>query len=51
VRAKFGEHGVRRLVVAEPGGPLLGIIAWADLAPRATDAGLGQVVSDVVERP
>ena len=51
VRAKFGEPGVRRLLVAEPGGPLLGILAWADLAPRATDAGLGQVVADVVEQP
>jgi CBS domain-containing protein len=51
VRAKFGEHGVRRLLVAEPGGPLLGIIAWADLAPRATDAGIGQVVSDIVGKP
>ena len=51
VRAKFGEHGVRRLLVAEPGGPLLGIIAWADLGPHATDAGIGQVVSEIVEKP
>jgi CBS domain-containing protein len=51
VRAKFGEHGVRRLLVAEPSGPLLGILAWADLAPRATVAGLGEVVANVLEKP
>jgi hypothetical protein len=51
VRAKFGEHGVRRLLVVGPGGPLLGILAWADLAPRATVAGLGEVVADVLEKP
>jgi hypothetical protein len=30
---------------------LIGIIAWADLAPYTTDSEIGEVVSDVVEQP
>jgi hypothetical protein len=37
--------------VADPGRPLLDIIAWADLAAHAPEGSVGRVVSDVVERP
>ena len=49
VRAKFGEHGVRRLVV-DSVGQLLGIIAWADLVRHLPDGNVGRVVSEVVEQ-
>jgi CBS domain-containing protein len=32
VRAKFGEHGIGRLLVCDSAGQVLGIIAWTDLA-------------------
>jgi len=50
VRAKFGEHGVRRLLVVASAGQLQGIIAWADLAQHLPDGSVGRVVSEVVER-
>ncbi len=49
VRSKFGEHGVRRPLVADSAGQLHGIIAWADLAPHLPEGSVGRVVSDVVE--
>jgi CBS domain-containing protein len=49
--AKFGEHGVRRLLVAGRDGQLAGIVAWSDVAPYAADQELGRAVSEVVERP
>ena len=51
VKDAFGAHAVRRLLVAEPGGPLLGIIAWADVAARLPDCAVGAVVTDVVQQP
>jgi CBS domain-containing protein len=51
LKDQFGAHGVRRLLVAEPGGPLLGIIAWADVASRLPDCEVGAVVTDVVQQP
>jgi CBS domain-containing protein len=51
VREQFGAHGVRRLLVADPSGQLLGIIALADIAPYLPDHDVGTVVSDVVQQP
>ncbi len=50
VRAKFGEHGVRRLLVVASAGQLQVIIAWADLAQHLPDGRVDRVVSEVVER-
>jgi CBS domain-containing protein len=51
VAAQFGAHGVRRLLVADAAGRLLGIIALADVAPYLPDQAVGSVVNDVVARP
>lgn len=51
LKGRFGDAGVRRLLVVDAEGQLQGIIAWADLAPRLSERGVGQVVSEVVEQP
>ena len=51
LKEQFASHGVRRLLVAEADGLLVGIIAWADVAPRLPDVEVGEVVSDVVQQP
>jgi len=51
LKEKFGSAGVRRLLVADADGRLLGIISWADLAPHASDRTVGHVVTEVVEQP
>ena len=38
---RFGDEGVRRLLVMDAKGDLLGIIAWADLAPHVPHRTLG----------
>lgn len=49
VEAQMGDLGLRRLLVVDSEGFLIGIISWADLAPRSTDREVGQVVTEVVE--
>jgi CBS domain-containing protein len=51
VKEQFGAHAVRRLLVADSSGQLLGIIALADIAPHLPDRDVGMVVGDVVEQP
>ena len=48
---RFGDEGVRRLLVMDAQGDLLGIIAWADLAPHVPHRTLGRAVDQVVEQP
>jgi len=48
---KFGDQGVRRLLVIDPHGVLLGIISWADVAPYVSDRTIGRTVTEVVEQP
>jgi CBS domain-containing protein len=48
VRDRFGEHGVRRLLVIDGQDQLVGIIAWADVAPYLDDCEVGTVVAEVV---
>ncbi len=48
VIGKFGDSGVRRLLVIDASDQLLGIISWADIAPYASDRTVGQVVTKVV---
>lgn len=48
---RFGDEGVRRLLVMDAKGELRGIIAWADLAPYVSHKTLGRAVDEVVEQP
>ena len=47
----FDAHAVRRLLVADSTGQLLGIISFADVAPYLSDLDVGHVVTDIVEKP
>jgi CBS domain-containing protein len=47
---RFGDKGVRRLLVMDAHGLLLGIIAWADVAPYVSDRAIGHAVTKVVEQ-
>ena len=51
IAAKFADKGVRRLLVIDPQGQLVGIIAWSDLAAYFPKQRVGQVVSDVIQHP
>jgi CBS domain-containing protein len=51
VRAACTEHSVRRVLVTDAQDQLLGIIAWADLAPALSDTEVGRVVSEVLTQP
>jgi CBS domain-containing protein len=44
-------HSVRRVVVVDSSGALVGIIGWADIARVISDRMLGQVVMDTVLSP
>ena len=41
-------QSVRRVLVVDPGGRLVGIIGWADVAPVLSDRIMGRLVTDVV---
>ena len=41
-------QSVRRLLVVDAAGRLVGIIGWADIAPVLSDRMMGRIVSDVV---
>lgn len=49
IAAKFADKGVRRLLVIDAAGQLVGIIAWSDIASYFPKQRIGQVVSDVIE--
>jgi CBS domain-containing protein len=51
IAGKFADKGVRRLLVIDTQGQLVGIIAWSDLAAYVPDQKVGRVVSDVVDHP
>ena len=51
IKEKFGAEGVRRLLVVDADGRLLGIVSWADLAPHVSERTVGHVVAGVVEQP
>ena len=50
VLERFGDRGVRRLLVIDAAGLLVGIIGWVDVAPYASDRKIGQTVTEVVEK-
>jgi CBS domain-containing protein len=45
----LGGRGVRRLLVVDGDGRLVGVLSWVDLVPHVSERGLGQVVSKIVE--
>jgi CBS domain-containing protein len=47
---KFGEERIRRLLVMDRNEMLLGIVAWADVAPYVSDCTIGHAVSEVVDK-
>jgi membrane protein len=49
VNAKFGQAGVRRLLVLDEKNELAGIISWADIVPYVSETSAGHVVSEVIE--
>jgi CBS domain-containing protein len=44
----LGGHGVRRLLVVDSEGRLVGVLSWADLAPHLSERGLGRTVSLII---
>ncbi|HEY2157013.1 MAG TPA: CBS domain-containing protein [Isosphaeraceae bacterium] len=51
IESTFAEKAVRRLLVTDASGLLVGIVAWHDVSPYTSAQKLGRVVSDVVEKP
>ena len=51
IEVLFGQKGIRRVLVVDAQERVVGIVAWADIAPYSSDPELGDVVSDVVEQP
>jgi len=51
IASKFSDKAVRRLLVIDSQNQLLGIIAWADLAPYLPDQRFGRMVEQIVEQP
>jgi CBS domain-containing protein len=49
IAARFSDKGVRRLLVIDAAGQLVGIIAWSDIAAYFPKQRIGQVVTDVVQ--
>jgi CBS domain-containing protein len=42
------DQGVRRVLVVDSAGQLLGIIGWADMAPILSERMMGRLVQDVI---
>ena len=49
--AMFVQEGVRRLLVVDSDGQLLGVIGWKDVGDELPKRVVGQVVSSIVEEP
>jgi CBS domain-containing protein len=47
----FGREAVRRLLVVDENGLLVGVISWKDLCAEVTERAVGHVVTEVVESP
>jgi len=46
---RLGHEGVRRLMVVDNDGLLVGILSWVDLIPHLSERGLGRVVALIAE--
>ena len=44
----LGGRGLRRLLIIDTEGRLVGVLSWTDLAPQLSERGLGHVVSRIV---
>ena len=51
IRATIAERAVRRVLVVDKDGDLVGIVAWKDIAEAEPDPVVGHVVSEVVTQP
>jgi len=51
ITERFADKGVRRLLVIDAQGQLVGIIAWSDLTTYFSNKCVGQVVADVIQHP
>jgi CBS domain-containing protein len=49
ISAKFADKGVRRLLVIDAQGQLVGIIAWSDIANFLSKQRIGEVVTEVIQ--
>jgi CBS domain-containing protein len=47
----FGIEGVRRLLVVDAEGLLVGVIGWKDVCAEMPHATIGRIVTDIVETP
>jgi len=47
----FGREAVRRLLVVDEDGLLVGVISWKDLCGEVTERAVGHVVTEVVDGP
>jgi CBS domain-containing protein len=51
ISEKFVDKAVRRLLVIDAQGQLVGIIAWSDIANFLSKQKIGEVVTEVVQHP
>lgn len=51
VVATFGREAVRRLLVVDKEGLLVGVISWKDVSGELSDRSVGRFVTEVVESP
>lgn len=49
ISEKFADKGVRRLLVIDAQGQLVGIIAWSDVTGYLSKQKIGEVVTEVIE--
>ena len=49
IEAKIASNAVRRLLVVDASGTLVGIVSWADLAKHDSATRIGQTVTEVLE--
>jgi CBS domain-containing protein len=49
--AVLGGRGLRRLLVVDADGQLVGVLSGIDLAPHLSERGLGHVLAQIAERP
>ena len=48
--AQLGDQGLRRLLVVDSGGRLVGVLSWTDLVPHLSERGVGHAVGRIVGR-
>ncbi|MBX6313737.1 MAG: CBS domain-containing protein [Isosphaeraceae bacterium] len=46
---RLGDRGLRRLLVVDPDGRLVGILSWTDLVPHLSERGVGHAVGQIVD--